>query len=127
MRKLLKALLILLAVLLAVVIIYVGYVMLSYDRIPDNQVLEIRNPQETDLVVRLGEEYAIVTQNVGFGAYTDDFTFFMDGGVESWAKSPESVIECINAAAEEVSSLEPDFILFQEVDFDSTSIDLCFW
>ena len=68
MRKLLKALLILLAVLLAVVIIYVGYVMLSYDRIPDNQVLEIRNPQETDLVVRLGEEYAIVTQNVGFGA-----------------------------------------------------------
>ena len=120
MRKLLKALLILLAVLLAVVIIYVGYVMLSYDRIPDNQELEIRNPQETDLAVRLGEEYAIVTQNVGFGAYTDDFTFFMDGGVESWAKSPESVIECINAAAEEVSSLEPDFILFQEVDFDST-------
>ena len=104
MRKLLKALLILLAVLLAVVIIYVGYVMLSYDRIPDNQELEIRNPQETDLAVRLGEEYAIVTQNVGFGAYTDDFTFFMDGGVESWAKSPESVIECINAAAEEVSS-----------------------
>ena len=120
MRKLLKALLILLAVLLAVVIIYVGYVMLSYDRIPDNQELEIRNPQETDLAVRLGDEYAIVTQNVGFGAYTDDFTFFMDGGVESWAKSPESVIECINAAAEEVSSLEPDFILFQEVDFDST-------
>ena len=56
MRKLLKALLILLAVLLAVVIIYVGYVMLSYDRIPDNQELEIRNPQETDLAVRLGEE-----------------------------------------------------------------------
>ena len=73
MRKLLKALLI----LLAVVIIYVGYVMLSYDRIPDNQELEIRNPQETDLAVRLGEEYAIVTQNVGFGAYTDDFTFFI--------------------------------------------------
>ena len=82
MRKLLKALLILLAVLLAVVIIYVGYVMLSYDRIPDNQELEIRNPQETDLAVRLGEEYAIVTQNIGFGAYTDDFTFFMDGGVD---------------------------------------------
>ena len=102
----------LLAGLLAVVNIYVGYVMLSYDRIPDNQELEIRNPQETDQAVRQGEEYAIVTQNVGFGAYTDDFTFFMDGGVESWAKSPESVIECINAAAEEVSSLGPDFILF---------------
>ncbi|MFR6411410.1 MAG: hypothetical protein ACLUNX_04700 [Angelakisella sp.] len=88
-RKLLQALLILLAVLLAVVIIYVGYVMLSYDRIPDNQELETRNPQETDLAVRLGEEYAIVTQNVGFGAYTDDFTFFMDEGWNPGQKAPK--------------------------------------
>ena len=56
MKKLLKILLILLAVLLAAVIIYVGYVVLSYDRIPDNQTLEPRNPQETDLAVRMGEE-----------------------------------------------------------------------
>ncbi len=120
MKKLLKVLLILLAVLLVAALLYVGYVMLSYDRIPDRLELTPRNPQETDLAVRLGEEYAIVTQNIGFGAYTDDFTFFMDGGVESWAESPESVAACVNAAAEKVSSLNPDFILFQEVDTNST-------
>ena len=68
MKKLLKVLLILLAVLLVAVLLYVGYVMLSYDRIPDRLELTPRNPQETDLAVRLGEEYAIVTQNIGFGA-----------------------------------------------------------
>ncbi len=120
MKKLLKALLILLAILVAAVIIYVGYVMLSYNRIPDNQSLEPRNPQQAGLAAGVGVEYAIATQNIGFGAYTDDYTFFMDGGTQSWAESPESVVACVSAAAGEVSSLQPDFILFQEVDFDST-------
>ena len=55
MKKLLKVLLILLAVLLVAALLYVGYVMLSYDRIPDRLELTPRNPQETDLAVRLGE------------------------------------------------------------------------
>ena len=37
MKKVLKILLILLAVVLAAAIIYVAYVMLSYNRIPDGQ------------------------------------------------------------------------------------------
>lgn len=119
-KNLLKVVLILIGVIILAALLYVGYVMLSYNRIPDNQELTPRSPQETDLAVRVGEEYAIVTQNIGFGAYTDDFTFFMDGGTESWAESPESVTACVNAAAETVSVLEPDFILFQEVDTDST-------
>jgi endonuclease/exonuclease/phosphatase family metal-dependent hydrolase len=61
-----------------------------------------------------------VTQNVGFGAYTRDFTFFMDGGTQSWANSKESVIDCIADASETVRSFSPDFVLFQEVDTDST-------
>ena len=44
----------------------------------------------------------------------------MDGGVESWAASPESVTTCVNDAADTVAALNPDFVLFQEVDFDST-------
>ena len=91
MRKLLKILLIVLAILVAAVIIYVGYVMLSYNRIPDNQSLEPRNPQQAGLAAGVGVEYAIATQNIGFGAYTDDYTFFMDGGTQSWAASPEKI------------------------------------
>ena len=67
-----------------------------------------------------GQEYTIVTYNLGFGAYTDDFTFFMDEGKESRARSKESVINCINNTADTALSYDPDFVLFQEVDIGST-------
>ena len=120
MKKVLKILLILLAVVLVAAIIYVAYVMLSYNRIPDGQELTPRNPQEAAAAAQTDHEYAITTQNIGFGAYTADYTFFMDGGVESWGASPESVTTCVNDAADTVAALNPDFVLFQEVDFDST-------
>ena len=44
---------------------------------------------------KINTEYSIVTYNVGFGAYTPDYSFFMDGGKSSWAKSKDSVIETI--------------------------------
>ena len=114
-----KILLWTLIALIAVVVGYLLYVVFSYSRIPDKQTLAIEGEAQAESV-SLSEEYTIVTQNLGFGAYTRDFTFFMDGGTESWAESPESVNECISAAIDTVSSLDPDFIIFQEVDLDST-------
>lgn len=105
--------------ILSVVLVYVGYVMVTYERIPDMQTLEADGIAETD-TVSVGVEYTIVTQNLGFGAYTQDFTFFMDGGKESRAESKESVLSCIREGIETVGSFDPDFILFQEVDIDAT-------
>ena len=115
----LRIVLITLGVLLAVILSYVGYVFFSYSRIPDKQSI---TPQGEALLagVRTGETYTAVTQNLGFGAYTPDFTFFMDGGTESWAESRESVMDCIDQAIHEVQKAEPDFLLFQEADTDST-------
>lgn len=104
---------------LLIVLGYLCYVLFSYSRIEDRQVLE---PTQTgqDGALAVGKTYTAVTQNVGFGAYTPEFTFFMDGGTQSWAESEESVLACIRAAAEQVGEADPDFILFQEVDTDST-------
>ena len=44
----------------------------------------------------------------------------MDGGEKSWAESEESVITCINGAIDTVKQYSPDYVMFQEVDFDST-------
>ena len=90
--------LVLIALILAVAIIYVAYVMISYNRIDDNTAL---TPQGTakSAAVKVGSEYTALTYNVGFGAYTPDFTFFMDGGKSAWAASKESVINCIDGAA----------------------------
>lgn len=114
-----KCICLLLAALLLVVLSYLAYVILTYDRIEDNQPLTVDGEAEQGKV-SVGTEYTIVTQNLGFGAYVQDFTFFMDGGKESRARSEEGVIECINNAMDEVESHDPDFILFQEVDIDST-------
>lgn len=109
-------------VLLAIVLLvggYVGYVFFSYSRIPDNTPVEVLTTG-TEEKLQTGKTYTALIQNIGFGAYTPEFTFFMDGGTQSWAESPESVMDCVETAGETAASYDPDFILFQEVDFDST-------
>ena len=112
--------LIILASLLAVILIYVAYVLLSYQRIEDNQPLTIVEGTVEENAVRLGTDYTIITYNIGFGAYTPDFTFFMDGGTQSWASSKESVIHCIDKDIELLKEHHANFMMIQEVDFNST-------
>lgn len=122
MKKVKKSLIIIVSILLAIILAilgYVFYVLASYYRIEDNLDLSVKNGVEGEKILP-NTTYSIVTQNIGFGAYTNDFTFFMDGGKESWAKSPESVIKSVNSATNKIKSYNPDIILFQEVDTDST-------
>ncbi|MBQ6985764.1 MAG: endonuclease/exonuclease/phosphatase family protein [Oscillibacter sp.] len=110
--------LVIVVALLCVVGVYVGYVVLSYSRIPDLQALSVAG--DAAQIAQTGTEYTAVSYNVGFGAYTPEFTFFMDGGKDSWAASEESVVACIEGSAETALSFDPDLVLFQEVDTDST-------
>ena len=122
-KKCMKILGILLGALLAVVVIYLVYVLLRYYRIPDMQELTVQKPQtvseESNERVLLDTEYEIITYNIGFGAYSPDYTFFMDGGKSSWAFSEDAVLANITGAVLAMKEQTPDFILFQEVDFDS--------
>lgn len=124
MKKFKLALKIFLACILLIILVlavYVAYVFISYSRIEDNLQLEVAVEESLDgKFVSVDKEYTVVSQNLGFGAYTADFTFFMDGGKESRARSAESVKSCITKGAETVAGFAPDFILFQEVDLDST-------
>ena len=109
------------AVLLALFLVvggYVAYVFIDYDRIEDNKALEVKGGAVETAAV--GREYTVVSYNIGFGAYTADYTFFMDGGKESRARSEESVIECVDGTVKTALSFGPDFALFQEVDTNAT-------
>jgi len=110
--------LVLLLVVLLVVGGYLGYVIGTYNRIEDNLELEVQG--NASLTAAPDEEYTIVSYNIGFGAYTADFTFFMDEGKESRARSKESVENCVNETTKTALSYDPDFVFFQEVDTDST-------
>ena len=121
-RKRIRWWMILLGIIVLLILIvtgYVLYVIISYYRIDDRQSLDMEGKSKSD-VFMLDKEYTVMIYNIGFGAYTQDFTFFMDGGTQSWAKSKESVIDCINGDIDLLSQYKADVMLLQEVDFDST-------
>ncbi len=118
-----KALISILCVLLALVLIaggYVAYVFLAYYRVEDSQPLAVDALGGPSGAPAPGETYRLASYNVGFGAYSADYSFFMDGGTESRARSAEAVRENLAEAVEAVTALDPDFLLMQEIDVDGT-------
>ena len=97
---------------------YVAYVLIDYHRIPDNQSLMPGKISARE--AQTGVEYRALTWNLGFGAYEDDYGFFMDGGTESWAWSEERLRANLDEIAAFIGQEAADVNFFQEVDFDST-------
>ena len=119
MKKWVKILLI---VLLAVVLLaaaYVAYVFISYHRIGDQPLTPVQTP-DTAPSLSAGEAYTLVSWNIGFGAYEEDYGFFMDGGTESRAWSKERLTANMDAIAGYLKQQDADFYLLQEVDTDAT-------
>ncbi len=118
----------LIAFLLVGVLGYGAYILISYNRIGD-QTLEVTHNSTLE-TININEEYSCITYNLGFGAYSQDFTFFMDTGYDKnnqktqgyygKAKSKEEVLFNINGAIDSVLTADVDFIFFQEVDTNST-------
>ncbi len=117
-KILIRTLCIVLAVFIAVPISYLLYVVISYDRIEDNLTLKVEGDAVSGAPV--GQYLSLVTYNIGFGAYSDDYSFFMDGGEYSRAYSKQAVLDNTAGALAAVKNLNPDFVLMQEVDIDGT-------
>ena len=117
-----------LTLLIIIVGSYVIYISAQYYRIEDNQNIEITNNQQQKVII--GEDYSISTYNIGFGAYTPEFSFFMDygetldgkylQGKDSIAKNKDTVIYNTTGAINEIANLDVDFAFFQEVDVKAT-------
>lgn len=118
MRRLLKGLIWLVLVALFCVLGYVAYVLLSYHRVEDN--LALKPAGAADKRLTAGEEYSALSWNMGFGAYSDDYSFFMDGGRYARALSREAVLENTGAMLGEMLRADADILLLQEVDLCST-------
>lgn len=119
-KKVLKVILGILIALLVIVIGYVAYVMISYDRIDDNLKLEVNNPDNITNNIPVGKKHKITSWNIGFGAYVQDYSFFMDGGKESRTRSKEDLLNNMDNITQSLHNLDSDIYLVQEVDFDGT-------
>lgn len=107
-----------LGLVLAAVLAYLAYALVSYYRVEDWQDLTV-NGQGSGLV-ETGRSYTLLSYNIGFGAYSPDYSFFMDGGEFSRALSAEDAEANVAGALETVLSQNPDFVFLQEVDADAT-------
>lgn len=124
-KKFLKVLIIILAVLVLIVGGYFIYVFASYHRIPDREYLDTGitssySSFRDETAVNTEDYYNFLTYNIGFGAYTDDYDFFMDGGKQAWAKSEEALLANLCEISDVINYSGADFVLLQEVDIDGT-------
>lgn len=125
MKKTLKVALYILLALVLIVLAYVIYVFAAYYRVEDWQTLSVvhcdaASAAPMEGAPQTGVTYRVSSANVGFGAYSDDYSFFMDGGKESRARSGRLSTRICAAEVSLVKDLSPDFALFQEVDIDGT-------
>ncbi len=97
---------------------YLLYVVCAYERLPDNLVLAVEGDAVD--VVPTGTTLSLMTYNVGFGAYSADYSFFMDGGEYARARSEDAVRTNIGGALALLNEHNPTFICLQEVDVDGT-------
>lgn len=116
---------------------YAIYLESYYTRISDNHICKIEAPKDTTQPlpkqIDWDTEYTASTYNLGFGAYTPDYTFFMDTGVmqdgtpkrgeHGRAVSKDSVDNAtstsLNTIAHIADGNPSDFVFFQEIDTDS--------
>lgn len=119
MKKALKIICVALLAIVLLVLGYVAYVLIDYHRIDDNLSLEVTEAVE-DAAAKTDTEYKLVSYNIGFGAYEADYSFFMDGGTESWAWSEDRLQSNMAKIAELLKTQQADFLFLEEVDRDST-------
>ena len=103
--------------LLAVVVVCVSVVgVLTVAEYKPEDVEELSLQGESTSGVTPGESLTVMTWNIGFGALGENADFFMDGGSHVLTADEEEVYRNLDGILETVAGVNPDIVLFQEVD-----------
>jgi len=119
-RIILRIILVIFLLLFLTVLSYFLYMYIAYYRLDDLLVLNVNNKGNSKGAVTTDTTYSIMTFNIGYGAYEDDYSFFMTGGKYSWAFSKERLKSNMDGMANDIKGVHSDFVMLQEVDVDGT-------
>lgn len=117
-RKALKALLALGIVFIIVFSVFLTY-MTVYDYTP-KEITALTIENNNNSVLSLGEPFSVTTFNIGYCGLDKDQDFFMDGGMQSRSRSKEQTELNLEAVTKFLLEANPEIILAQEVDMDSS-------
>ena len=118
MKKVLKIILKILLILVLLVAIGIGVLNAAEYR-PDDVETVIAS-HKTEAVFRTGEELALVSWNIGYGALGDNADFFMDGGRSVMTADKDRLQENLDGIVKTLREQDTDLVLLQEVDINST-------
>ena len=115
-------------IICAILIVLLAIVLLLAGMIGFLSVTEYK-PAETETLTVDGEgtkelkentEISLLTFNIGYGALGDNADFFMDGGTSVMTADKDRVNKNLAGILNEVKGIDPDIVLFQEIDKNST-------
>ena len=131
-----KIILIVFAVIVALVLIFVGVLTVTEYRPEDVETLEVRggsgqtsgNPNTSadneassednngTNEIHQGDSLTVLTWNTGYGALGDNADFFMDGGEMVKTADKDRVLANVTGITDTIKDIDPDIIMLQEVD-----------
>ncbi len=115
--KVLKWIGIVILVIIVLVVLFFGMLTVTEYK-PDPVVdLDIRKGATESPVE--GTALRVVSWNVGYGSLGENADFFMDGGTKVMTSTTEGVYENLSYVQDKLDELNPQLVLFQEVDEDS--------
>lgn len=108
--------------ILGTIVIIVGLALfgLTLTDYSPEEVMDLTVENNQDQVLSLNKELTALSYNIGYGGLDRGQDFFADGGKRSRGESKEKVEENLEGIWKNIEGLDPDFLLLQEVDLDSS-------
>ena len=118
MKKVLKAILILLLIVMVAFGAFLGFLTATEYKPADTETLELRtlNPDAQPVP---GEKLTILSWNIGYAGLGREQDFFMDGGTNARPGSAEIVNRYLDGICSSIAGQNAALVLLQEVDTDS--------
>ena len=117
MKKVLKAVLILLLIVVIAFGAFLGFLTATEYKPADTETLELRT-LSPDAAPVPDEELTILSWNIGYAGLGREQDFFMDGGSHARPGSAEIVNRYLDGIRSSISDQNADLVLLQEVDID---------
>ena len=114
MKKVLKAIGIILLLVALVAVTVVAY--LTVDEYRPGEVENLEIAGEATSQMAKGKSIRVMSWNLGYGALGDNADFFMDGGKMVYTADEERVKKNLDDIAAEVDKIAPDILIAQETD-----------
>lgn len=116
-KKGLRIVLIIIGILLAAIILLFAVLTITEYKPADTEALTIDGSSSQTLAP--GDDFTIMTWNIGYCGLGETADFFMDGGDSVRSSDKQTVEDNVNAVIEQLQDSDADIVFLQEVDTDS--------